>query len=320
MNLGQRRYIFNAKTLSYDVVRISAKKVLMKCGMMLAIGVGCFFVYFYIYTRVLGFETPKAAMLEKENKELVARLQMYAEEIDSKNTILAEIQRRDNIVYRPIFGMLEIAPEVREAGFGGIDRYSHLEDFEHSDLMVSTALNMDILTKRACVQSRSFDDVELLAKRAGDMASCVPSISPVKLNKIHITSPFGWRFHPVRKAMVFHEGIDFAGTPGTDIYATGDGVVQAVYYNFFGYGNCVVIDHGFGYKTRYAHLKEAFVHEGDKVLRGERIASLGSSGLSTGPHLHYEVLYLDRQMNPWNFFSNDISDADYTKLVKEANK
>lgn len=320
MQLGQRRYIFNPKTLSYDVVRISLKKVLVKCGVMLAVGVGCFFAYFYFYTGVLGLKTPKAALLERENKNLVAQLQMYTEEIESKNAVLAEIQRRDNTVYRPVFGMNEIPSEVRQAGFGGTDRYSHLENFEHSDLMVSTARKMDILTKRACVQSRSFDDVELLANRAGEMASCVPSISPVKLSNIRITSSFGWRMHPVKHRSVFHEGIDFSGRPGTDIFATGDGVVEAVYYNFFGYGNSVVINHGFGYKTRYAHLKEAFVHEGQKVLRGERIASLGNSGLSTGPHLHYEVIYMDKNMNPWNFFSNDISDADYGKLIKEVNR
>ena len=320
MFFGQRRYVFNRKTLSYDIVRISAKTVLMKCVTMLAIGVVCFFGYFYIYTRVLGLRTPKEALLEKENRELVARLRIYTGEIGSKNTRLAEIQRRDNTVYRPVFGMHEIPPEVRMAGFGGEDRYSRLQNSEHSDLMVSTAREMDVLTKRAIVQSRSFDDVELLARRAGEMASCVPSISPLNLTGIRITSSFGWRFHPVRKQTVFHGGMDFAGRPGTDIYATGDGVVQAVYYNFFGYGNSVVIEHGFGYKTRYAHLKEAFVHEGQRVRKGERIASLGNSGLSTGPHLHYEVLYMDKQMNPWNFFSNDISDADYSKLVKEVNR
>ena len=319
MLFGRRRYTFNEKTLSYDIIRISARKVLLKCAISLAVGIGCFFGYFYIYTGVLGLDTPKAALLEKENRELVARLQMYGEEIEAKSAVLSDIQRRDNIVYRPIFGMKEISGEVREAGFGGVDRYSHLEDFEHSDLMVSTAMGMDILTKRVCVQSRSFDDVELLARQAGQMASCVPSISPLKLDNIRITSSFGWRMHPVRKTRIFHEGIDFAGKPGTDIYATGDGTVEAVYYNFFGYGNSVVVNHGFGYKTRYAHLKEAFVHEGQKVQRGERIASLGSSGMSTGPHLHYEVLYMGKQMNPWNFFSNDISDEEYEKFVKEAN-
>lgn len=302
---GGRRYVFNTKTLSYDVVRISLRKILLKSAVILTIGVACFFFYFYLYTGVFGFETPKAAILERENRELVAQLEMYSGEIDAQNAVLADIQRRDNIVYRPVFGMQEIASDVREAGFGGLDRYSYLENFEHSDLMISTALKMDILTKRACVQSRSFDDVELLAKRAGDMASCVPSISPVKLSAIHITSTFGWRLHPVRNKMVFHEGIDFAGPANTPVYATGDGVVESVYYNFFGYGNCIVIDHGFGYKTRYAHLKEAFVHEGQKVLKGDTIASLGNSGLSTGPHLHYEVIYMGQLKNPWNFFSKD---------------
>lgn len=317
---GEKRYVFNPRTLSYDLVRTSTKKILLKAGIVLGVGIACFFIYFYLYTHVLGMETPKAQILARENKELLAQIEMINDQIDEKTDILSGIQRRDNIVYRPIFGMAEIPEEVRDAGFGGVDRYSYLESFEHSDLMVASAFKMDVLAKKAYIQSRSFDDVELLAKRAGDMTSCVPSISPVKLSGIHITSPFGYRFHPVKRYMVFHEGVDFAGSPGTPIFVTGDGVVESVYYNYFGYGNCVIVDHGFGYKTRYAHLKEALVHPGDRVRRGDQIATLGSSGMSTGPHLHYEVIYLGRQINPWNFFNSDLSSAEYEKLVKRAKR
>jgi murein DD-endopeptidase MepM/ murein hydrolase activator NlpD len=148
------------------------------------------------------------------------------------------------------------------------------------------------------------------------MASCIPSIYPVNPKTVTITSPFGARFHPVRKAVIFHEGIDLAGPAGQWVYATGDGVVESTEVNFSGYGNVVIIDHGFGYKTRYAHLKEIKVTAGQVVIRGDKIGTLGSSGLSTGPHLHYEVIYRGTQINPWNYLNPDISPEEYNRQAR----
>lgn len=313
----RKRYEFNEKTLAYEWVEEPVRKTVTRLCIYLVACVASFFLYFYLYSGVLGLETPKTAYLESRNKELLAQIDLISQQIDAKNEVLSEIQRRDNIVYRPVFGMDEISEDVRNAGFGGVDRYSKYSDFIHSDLMASVAMKMDILSKKAYVQSRSFDDVELLAKRAGDMVSCVPSLNPLApVARNHITSSFGYRMHPIRHSVVFHQGIDFSGVQGEPVYVTGDGTVESVERNFFGYGNMVVIDHGFGYKTRYAHLKETFVTKGQHVTKGDQIASMGNSGQSTGTHLHYEVLYMGKQINPWNFLSSDMSPEEYKSLVR----
>lgn len=305
----EKKYIFNSQTLSYEVIDEPRKRVYIRLGVIAAVGLVCFFAYFYLFTGVLGMKTPKELVLENRNRELVSKMQMLERRMEEKNEVLVDIQMRDNMVYRPIFGMDEISSDVRNAGFGGVDRYSSLEQFEHSALLVSTAMKMDILTKKTYIQSRSFDEVSVLAKRAGEMAACVPSIYPFERTaRVHQSSSFGYRFHPIRKSVIFHEGIDFSGPSGEPIFATGDGVVEQVQYQYFGYGNCVVIDHGFGYKTRYAHLKETKVTKGQKVSRGDQIATMGNTGQSTGTHLHYEVIYMGKHINPWNFLNGDVSE------------
>ena len=318
---GRKRYIFNEKTLSYEIERRSFKDVALR-GLVIAVaGLACFLVYFYLYTGILGFEAPKTVFLENRNRMLVSDMEYLSQKLDAENIIIEDIQKRDNLVYRPVFGMDSIPVEARNAGFGGIDKYSRFSALEHEDLLVSSAMKMDVLSKKVCIQSKSFDDVCLLADRAGEMASCVPSINPLApSSKIRVTSSFGYRMHPIRKSIIFHEGMDFSGPMGEPVYATGSGVVEKVSHNFFGYGNCVVVDHGFGYKTRYAHLREINVAEGQKVLRGDQIATLGNSGQSTGAHLHYEVIYMGRQINPWHFLLPDVTQQEYASMVRPASK
>lgn len=316
----EKRYIFNEKTLSYEIDRRTSRQILVRAAAVLLAGLVCFAVYFYLYADVLGYMTPKEYLLVRENRMLLAKIESLNERMAEDDVALTDIQRRDNVVYRPIFGMDEISEEVRNSGFGAMERYSRLESLEHSDFLISSAMRMDILTKKTYIQSKSFDDVSLLAKRAGDMASCVPSICPTRISGFRITSSFGYRVHPISHKVAFHGGMDIAGHKGDPVYATGDGIVMEVRNNFFGYGNMVVIDHGFGYKTRYAHLSEALVHKGDRVSRGELIATLGNSGRSTGPHLHYEVLYRDKQINPWNFLSNSMSPEEFAQITKMARR
>lgn len=318
--LREKRYIFNEKTLSYEVYRKSPRQVILRIAAVLATGLGCFLLYFHLYTVVLGYPTPKEAFLASRNRTLLAQLEAMDEDLDRCGGTLDELARRDNIVYRPIFGMDEIPSDVRDAGFAGTWRHGLSPDLEHSDFLASTAMKADALTRKAYVQSKSFDDVTLLAKRADDMASCVPSICPVKLSRVQVTSTFGYRVHPISNSVSLHGGIDLAGPRGEPVVATGNGVVEDVLHNFFGYGNMVVIDHGFGYKTRYAHLQEVCVRPGQRVTRGEQVATLGSSGRSTGPHLHYEVLYKDKQINPWNFLSNSMSPEEYAQITSKAGR
>ena len=177
---------------------------------------------------------------------------------------------------------------------------------------------LDKLTKKAYVQSKSFDDVALLSKRAGDMASCIPAIPPINPDpkKYRISSTFGYRSDPISHRTTKHNGIDFAMKPGNPVYTTGDGVVESVKFELFGYGNSIIIDHGFGYKTRYAHMKSIVVTEGMSLKRGECIGYSGNSGKSTGAHLHYEVLYRGNAVNPYNYFDLSITPEEYATMVQ----
>ena len=245
-------------------------------------------------------------------------MEVLNRQLDGYDKALTSLQMRDDDIYRAIFGMHEIPSEVRNAGFGGVNRYSHYDGLGHSAQLKTTAMRLDILTKKTYVQSRSFDEVAQLSKRAGDMASCIPAIPPVVPDRsiYRLSSSFGFRSDPFTGRSKRHTGVDFALKPGNPIYATGDGVVEKVKFEFFGYGNQVLIDHGFGYKTRYAHMKSINVVEGMKVKRGECIGESGNSGRSSGPHLHYEVLYKDKHINPANYFDLTITPEEYATMVQ----
>lgn len=315
-----KHYIINPDTLSYELAKVPFRVRLLRLSGWLLAGLLCFLFYGWLYTRVLGFTLPKTKILERRNAELVSNFRLLENRLDEQSRVLLAIQMRDNSVYRPIFGMDQIPAEVRNAGFGGVDRYSYLKDYDNSDLLISSVMKMDILSKKAYVQSRSFDEVSLLARRAGDMAACVPSINPVDMSGygVRLVSSYGYRFHPIYHRPILHRGIDITGPIGQPVFVTGDGVVESVSASRYGYGNCVLVDHGFGYKTRYAHLHSTLVEPGQKVSRGDQIARMGNSGLSTGPHLHYEVIYRGQPVNPWNYLANDLSDEEYSGLVRLA--
>lgn len=312
-----KKYIFNPKTLSYEVKRRSRRSRALRTVAMFAVSLGMAVLYFWLYTDVLGLELPKTVLLKKENAQWRSKVEVLNRQLDEYDESLASLQMRDDGIYRAIFGMHEIPSEVRNAGFGGVNRYSHYDAMDRSAPLRKTAMRLDVLTKKTYVQSRSFDEVAQLSRRAGDMASCIPAIPPlVPDTRIYrLSSTFGFRSDPFTGRSTRHSGVDFALKPGNPIYATGDGVVEKVKYEFFGYGNHVLIDHGFGYKTRYAHLKSISVVEGMKVKRGECIGESGNSGRSSGPHLHYEVIYKDKHVNPANYYDLTITPEEYSTMV-----
>ncbi|MBR2063700.1 MAG: M23 family metallopeptidase [Bacteroidales bacterium] len=275
-------------------------------------------LYFWVYTSVLGLEPPKTLLLKKKNAEWCSKVEVMNRHLDQYDDALASLQMRDDDIYRSIFGMDEIPAEIRNAGFGGVNRYSHYDAIDPDGLLKETVVRLDVLAKKTYVQSRSFDEVALLSKRAGDMASCIPAIPPVNPDpaKYRLSSGFGYRSDPFTGRSTRHTGVDFAMKSGNPIYVTGDGVVESVKFEFFGYGNHVVIDHGFGYKTRYAHLKSIGVVEGMKVKRGECIGLSGNTGKSSGPHLHYEVIYKGSHVNPSNYYDLTITPEEYATMVQ----
>ena len=314
-----KHYIFNSKTLSYEVKTRSAKARVLKTLAMFAVSLGMAVLYFWIYSSVLGLEPPKTVLLKKQSAQWEARVEVLDRQLDDYNDALATLQMRDDDIYRSLFGMNEIPMTVRNAGFGGVNRYAHYDEVDPDGVLKATAVRIDVLLKKTYIQSKSFDEVAQLSRRAGEMASCIPAIPPMNpdTKKYRFSSHFGYRRDPFTGRSKRQTDVDVAMRHGIPIYATGDGDVEAVKLELFGYGNQVVIDHGFGYKTRYAHLKSVGVGEGMKVKRGECIGLSGNSGRSSGPHLHYEVLYKGNYVNPANYFDLSITPEEYATMVQD---
>lgn len=275
-------------------------------------------LYIWLFTSVLGYDLPKTAFLKAERARWDARMDLMNTKLDRCEESIEALRVRDDDIYRSIFGMNEIPAGVRNAGIGGVDRYSFLDGLESDDRLKNTALRIDRLTRKVYVQSKSFDEVAAVSKTAGDMASCIPAIPPIvpDPSRYKMSSLFGYRTDPFTGASRMHTGLDFAMKIGNPVYATGDGVVESVKFEFFGYGNSITIKHGFGYETIYAHLNSVKVIEGMKVKRGDCIGESGKSGRSSGPHLHYEVVYKGRKVNPANYLDMSMSVQEYSDMLR----
>lgn len=314
-----KQYIFNKETLSYEVRKRSKWSRMLRAMALIGSSMALAVFYMWLYTSVFGAELPKTAILKRENAEWRSKVEVMNVRLEEYDKALTTLQLRDDDIYRSIFGMNEIPAAVRNAGYGGVNRYSHYDEVDPDGLLKRTAVRLDVLSKKSCVQSKSFDELAQLSKRAGEMASCIPAIPPMNpdKSKYRLSSSFGYRSDPFTGRSKRHTGVDFAMKPGNRLYATGDGVIESVKFELFGYGNQVVIDHGFGYKTRYAHMSTISVVEGMKVKRGECIGLSGNSGRSSGPHLHYEVLYKDNHVNPANYFDLSITTEEYATMVQD---
>lgn len=315
---GLKKYVFNSETLSYEVDRNNAKRRAFRVVFIMVLSSLTALFNLWILTDVLHVELPKTTLLKKRNAELLSQVELLGASIREYDGRLTALQMRDDDIYRTVLGMSRISPEVRNAGFSGANRYLWLDDPHYNAGFRNAVVRTDMLLKKAYIQSKSYDEVERLAKRAGDMASCVPVIPPVNPDRTryHLSSRFGGRIDPKYHRPAFHHGLDFAANVGYPVYATGNGVVESVSFSVRGYGNQIVIDHGFGYKTRYAHLSFVNVAEGMEVKRGENIGNVGNSGKSTGPHLHYEVIYKGRPTNPMNYMDLDMTTEEYATMAQ----
>lgn len=312
-----RKYILNPETLLYEIKEASLKSKIFKVILLLTGSIVLAVLYLWIYTSVFGLDLPKTALLKAEKARWDARIELMNSRLDRYEGNLDALRIRDDDIYRSIFGMNEIPSSVRNAGIGGVDKYSFLDGLESDNVLKNTAIRIDRLTRKAYVQSKSFDEVASISRTAGDMASCIPAIPPIipDPSKYNLSSPFGYRSDPFTTNAKMHTGVDLAMKVGNPVFATGDAVVESVEFDFFGYGNSIILDHGFGYKTRYAHLNSVSVIEGMKVSRGDRIGEVGQSGRASGPHLHYEVLYKGERVNPANYFDLSMSVQEYQAMV-----
>jgi murein DD-endopeptidase MepM/ murein hydrolase activator NlpD len=230
--------------------------------------------------------------------------------------VVSNIEDRDNNIYRIYFNAEAISVEQRSSK-SLKNRYKELEGYNNSDLVINTTKRIDLLTSKLVAQSKSLDDIVKLAKEKNSLLAAIPAIQPVRNENLkRMASGFGYRSDPFTKIKKFHAGMDFSAPSGTQIFATGDGVVDRADAGASGYGNHIVIRHGFGYETLYAHLSSYKCRVGQRVKRGDIIALVGSSGRSQGPHLHYEVHKNGEVVNPLNFYYGNISAAEYVQIAK----
>jgi len=312
--MAKVKYRFNAHTLSYDKIVISFKTrlkrflALFSTTLVSSILLALIFLQFY--------ESPKTRALHKENERLLTQYELLYKDLGTVEKVLNELEQRDNNLYRVIFESNPIPSTIRKAGFGGVNRYSQLESFDNSELVVKTAEKLDVLSKEAYIQAKSYDDVMKMALSKEKLFACMPAIMPISNKSLKGTaSGWGFRIHPIYKIKQFHYGMDFTAPVGTKVYATGDGVVKDVESIGSGFGRFIVIDHGFGYETLYGHLSAFNVKIGDQVKRGSVIGYVGSTGLSTGPHVHYEVHKNGTPVNPQYYYFKDLNAREYEKMV-----
>lgn len=317
--MARIKYYYDTETCKYE--RIKTKKtdiVLNALGLMsltIAMAVGLLIMYSNY------FESPKELMLKNEVNELTYYYSKLNQEVETLDKTLKGLEHRDDNIYRVVLGAEPIDKSVRDAGVGGVDRYADIKskDMLHEDLVVSLQEKADKLKRKLYIESKSQDEVVGMAEKKEKLFAAIPAIQPIANKQlIALASGFGMRVHPIYKVKKMHSGIDFAAPIGTPIYATADGRIDEVNVRFSGYGKMVVIDHGFGYKTRYAHMHEFAVRQGQNIKRGELIGYVGDTGLSTAPHLHYEVLMNGVLINPVHYFFNDLSPAEYEKVVELA--
>ncbi len=313
----KKKYRFNPDTLNYERIGISIKektaKIIAYFSSSLVFSLVLVFVIVYFY------ETPRTKALMRENQELLSQYELMLKDLEKVENVLKDLQQRDDNIYRVIFETDPIPSTVRKAGFGGTNKYSHLESLSNSTLIIETARKLDILSKEAYIQSKSFDEVMKLAQKKEEMLACIPAIQPITNRNLKRTaSGWGYRIHPIYKVRKMHYGMDFTAPVGTPVYATGNGKVTELagtVSGFSEFGRYVKINHGWGYETVYAHLSKYNVKEGQEIKRGDIIGYVGNSGASTAPHLHYEVHKDGQRVNPALYYFRDLTAEEFDKMI-----
>lgn len=271
-----------------------------------------------LYAFIFWVGSPSQWRLEKEHALLKQQYQMLDARLDEALGVMEDIGQRDDNLYRIILQGDPIGDEARNQLVRNHQRYDSLLVLSDADLVVRVAQKMDMVERQLHLQSQSFDELVELCKNQEDRLRHIPAIQPVSdKNLKYMASGYGWRIDPVYHIRKFHEGMDFSAEKGTDVFATGDGQVIQAGYNK-GYGLSIMVDHGYGYKTRYAHLSKKYVNRGQRVRRGDKIGEVGSTGKSTGPHLHYEVHLRDVVQNPANYYFLDLTPEQYEELIEKS--
>ncbi|WP_299016354.1 M23 family metallopeptidase [uncultured Polaribacter sp.] len=314
--MAKVKYYYDADTLSYRKIAVKKsayyKRTIFGAFAVLLIA----FIGFIVFSQFIM--SPSERSLKRENENLKLNYALLSKRIEETSSILGKLQQRDNNIYRMYFEANPIPEEQRKAGFGGVNRYKHLDGYDNSTMIKQLTKGVDVLSKQLVVQSKSLDEIVALAKEKEKMLASIPAIQPVKNEDLkRMASGYGFRMHPILKYRKFHKGMDFTAPTGTPIFATGNGkVIRAQRSATF--GNVVYIEHGYGYKTIYAHMSKMKARKGQTVKRGDLIGYVGNTGLSAAPHLHYEVHKNDRALNPINFYYGDLTPEEFVAMQKAA--
>jgi hypothetical protein len=317
--MPKSRYKFNPESLSFDKIRLGFRAVILR-GLAYFVGSLLVAIVYYLIFAVF-VDSPKEKSLLREIDQLTLQYDMIQREMANLEKVMGQLEQTDDNLYRTIFEAEPIPQTLRDGGVGGVNRYKELEGFNNSSIVIETTKRLDAIRKRIYVQSKSFDELISLAIRKEDMLKSVPAIIPIYNKDLTRTaSGFGLRVHPFYRIIKFHAGMDFTAPSGTDVYATGNGVISEVLSSKRGLGNHIIIDHGFGLTSIYAHLESFNVRKGQKVERGDVIGFVGSTGMSVAPHLHYEIKLNGKNVDPVNYYFNDLSPEEYVKIVEIASK
>jgi murein DD-endopeptidase MepM/ murein hydrolase activator NlpD len=313
--LAKVKYQFNTKSLSYERIKPGTRDRMMR--ILSFAGTGVVFAALGVLIAYNTIDSPKEKQLNRELDQMRLEYDLVNQRLKQMSIVLEDLQDRDDNIYRVVFEAEPIPDEVRKAGFGGVNRYSKYKELENRDLLTETMRRTDILSKQIVIQSKSYDEIFTMIRNKAAMLSCIPAIQPVNNKDLkRMASGFGYRTDPIYKTTKFHAGMDFAASVGTEIYATGDGIVVRADADASGYGNHVRINHGYGYLTLYGHMSKISVRPGQKVKRGDVIGLVGNTGKSVGPHLHYEVHKNNEAINPVNFYYNDLTPEEYARMIE----
>ncbi len=324
--MSKEKFVYNPKSLTFEKHRTPLSKVITRAlGFVVIVVVSAIGLVFLTQQY---WPSPKELAMTREMDQMKIKYSALNEQLDVMAKVLDNLQDRDANVHRTIFGMDPINEDVWNAGVGGHQRYRELTNYKSSgDLLINTLTKADQLARQMTLQSRSLDSLEFIAGEKEKYLNSIPSIKPVRSDhlkrNIRYLSGFGMRIHPIHKIPRMHAGLDFTAAKGTPVRATGDGRIVRTKNERSGYGKSIIIDHGYGYKTLYAHLQDVHVKAGQKVKKGEEIGTVGDTGTSTAPHLHYEVRYKDKAINPIHYCMDGLTPQEYEEMVKmasEANK
>lgn len=312
--MAKVKYYYDPDTLSYQQIEVR-KRDKLKNTIIGLIGVALVaFLGFVVLSQFLESPTEKAQRREMENLKL--HYELLSKRMQETSDVLTDLQERDNYIYRTYFEANPIPDEQRKAGFGGVNRYKNLEGFDNSDIIINLTKDIDVLSKQVVVQSKSLDEIVDLAKKKEKMLASIPAIKPIKNeDETRMASGYGMRLHPILKSWRMHNGMDFTAPTGTPIYASGNGTVVRANRSAT-FGKVVYIEHGYGYKTIYAHMSEIVAKRGQKVKRGDLIGYVGNTGRSAAPHLHYEVHKNNRPINPIYYYYGDLSPEEFIAMQK----